>query len=166
MAIFFVLEPPRKKRGASDQAARIRFVRDGFSWRAFAFGPLWMLRHRLWLALTLYIIVVGLLMAVAYVARISEGVAFIIVFFVAILIGLESATLRRWTLQRRRWRDLGVIAADDADGAERRFFDRWVGGAEQQPYEPPAAAMRPGSPPSHDPGSDIIGLFPEPGGQR
>ncbi len=37
------------------------FVRDGFSWWAFLFAPLWMLRHRMWLVLIGYVVVAGVL---------------------------------------------------------------------------------------------------------
>ena len=37
---------------------RFAFVRDGFHFWAFAFGPLWLVWHRLWLALIGWIIVV------------------------------------------------------------------------------------------------------------
>ena len=38
----------------AERPERFKFVRDGFSWGAFLFGPLWMVRHRLWLVLVLY----------------------------------------------------------------------------------------------------------------
>ena len=37
------------------------FVREAFSWRAALFAPLWMLVHRMWLVLLLYLIVVAAL---------------------------------------------------------------------------------------------------------
>jgi uncharacterized protein (DUF58 family) len=163
MAIFVVLAPPLDDRGDPEQPERFRFVRDGFSWRAFAFGPLWMLRHRLWLALFLYIVIVGALVFATYAAHVSLAFAVLAVFLLAILIGLESATLRRSTLLRRRWRDLGIVAANDADDAVRRFFDHWVVETSQVRAGPPGPARYL---PVRDPGSDIIGLFPEPGAQR
>src|ERR1700712_5643465 len=39
------------------EADRFTFVRDGFHFWAFVFGPLWLARHRLWLALLGYIAV-------------------------------------------------------------------------------------------------------------
>ena len=44
----------------------------------------------------------------------------------AFLIGLEAATLRRRKLLWWRWRDAGIVVADDLVAAEQRFFDRWV----------------------------------------
>ena len=41
--------------------ARFVFVRDGFHFWAFLFGPLWMLRHRMWLETIVYLLLVGAL---------------------------------------------------------------------------------------------------------
>jgi hypothetical protein len=165
MAVFTVFEPPQKDRDIRDHAARFAFVRDGFSWRAFAFGPLWMLRHRLWLSLFIYAIVVSGLFFTAYVMRLSDGFEVIIMLLIAMLIGLESATLRRWKLHR--WRDHGIVVAEDEQMAERRFFDNWADASTaSQPSEFSAPTNRPYSPSTRDHGSDIIGLFPEPGAQQ
>ena len=83
---------------------------------------------------------------------------------VALLMGFEAATLWRWTLARRRWRMLGFVVGDDAEAAERRFFAQWTkqAGAAALPAaaEPHYATPVRRGPPS---GSDVIGLFPEPG---
>jgi hypothetical protein len=81
-------------------------------------------------------------------------------FLLAVLVGIESATLRRFTLGRRRWTNLGVIVADDLEAAERRFFDVWVKSG--------GAALRTTSEPQSRqvvPAPDVIGLFPQPGTQ-
>jgi hypothetical protein len=168
MAIFAVFGPPQQDRETTAHALRFVIVRDGFSWRAFAFGPLWMLRHRMWLVLMLYVIFVGALMTAMYFLQLSQTVQFVAVVLFAVLIGLESATLRRWTFQRRGWRDLGIVAAADANDAERRFFDRWVEG---NVAPPPSSTSQPTPTlpygiPARDMSSDVIGLFPQPGGQR
>jgi hypothetical protein len=80
--------------------------------------------------------------------------------------------LRRWTLARRGWNNLGVIVADDVELAERRFFDAWSGQvwAAQNWAGQPGPAPEP-APPAPAPGPtspaqpDVIGLFPQPGTQ-
>ena len=57
MAIYTVHEPPSRIGAAAPDPERYVFVRDGFSFWALIFGPLWMLRHRMWLVLLLYIVV-------------------------------------------------------------------------------------------------------------
>jgi hypothetical protein len=91
--------------------------------------------------------------------------------------GFEAASLKRWTLSRRNWRQLDIVVADDEESAERRFFDRWT--AKQRGLASDQSAVDRGAPPPtrHVPGqafskppplpqSEIIGLFPEPGGSR
>lgn len=165
MAIFTVFEPPkRENEDALDHATRFMVVRDGFSWRAFAFGPLWMLRHRMWLVLTLYVVLVIAIVLGMSALRLPPIVQFIALFLLTVLIGLESGTLRRWTYRRRGWRDVGLIAAANADEGERRFFDLWLRG-QHQPAQPPGPPKRSYGL-SGDGTSDIIGLFPQPGGAR
>jgi hypothetical protein len=79
-----------------------------------------------------------------------------------LLVGLEAATLQRWTLQLRGWRQLGVVSGTNYEGAERRFFDFWVG--QMSRPAAPAAPSQPTSPAMRVPqaSSEIIGLFPEP----
>jgi hypothetical protein len=91
-----------------------------------------------------------------------------------LLLGFEAASLERWTLSRRNWRQLDIVVADDEEAAERRFFDRWTakrrGLTNDQPSvdrgAPPPTRDVPGqafSKPPPLPRDDIIGLFPEPG---
>ena len=153
------------------------FVRDGFHFWAMVFGPLWLIWKRLWLALLGWIIAIVALEIV--LARLGAGSAAIVSadVMVALLMGFEAASLQRWTLSRRNWRQLDVVVADDEEAAERRFFDRWT--VKQRAFGNDQSAVdRGGPPPTRDiagqpfskppplPGSSIIGLFPEPGGSR
>ena len=160
MAVYTVHEPPPKQYEQTSDPERFEFVRDGFSFWAFVFGPLWMLRHRMWLVLLGYVAVSAALELVFSLLNVTAVARPVAGFFLALLIGIESATLRRFTLGRRRWINLGVIVADDLEAAERRFFDVWVksGGAAPRTVESQSrqAAAAP----------DVIGLFPQPGTRR
>src|SRR5437588_6614191 len=153
------------------------FVRDGFHFWAMVFGPLWLIWKKLWLALLGWIIAIVALEIV--LARLGAGSGAIVSadIMIALLMGFEAASLQRWTLSRRNWRQLDVVVADDEEAAERRFFDRWT--AKQRGFgNDPLTVDRGGPPPTRDvpgqpfskppplPGSSIIGLFPEPGGSR
>ena len=85
-------------------ADRFAFVRDGFHVWAFLFGPLWLVWHRLWLALIGWIIVVVALDLA--MRRLGAGLTatFAADLLVALLMGFEAASLARWTLSRRNWR--------------------------------------------------------------
>ena len=156
---------------------RFAFVRDGFHFWAAVLGPVWLAWHRLWLALIGWIV----LMAVIDVAMVRLGVAsgaiFLAGVLLALLLGFEAASLKRWTLSRRNWRQLDIVVADDEEAAERRFFDRWT--AKQRLLSndqtavdrgaPPPTRDIPGQPfskPPPLPQNEIIGLFPEPGASR
>ena len=167
MSVYTVHEPPLRAIGASPDPERLVFVRDGFYFSAFLFTALWMLWHRLWLVLLIYVVVaVGLDFAMYYAGVPSTGVA-VVELLISLLVGIEAGSLRRFTLTRRGWNNIGVVSGDDVEEAERRFFDAWVRFARSKRTEPPAVS--PGSPPPVPPtphSSGIIGLFPEPGGNR
>jgi hypothetical protein len=88
---------------------------------------------------------------------------------IAILLGMEAGSLRRWTLTRRGYRNVGVVVGDDLDTAERRFFSAWTEEEQARPAPAPSASAPSVAPPpirmSHA-ASGIIGLFPEPGARR
>jgi hypothetical protein len=161
MAIYTVHEPPRREADTLAHTERFVFVRDGFSWPAFLFGPLWMLRHRLWLVLVLYLLVMAGLVAGLRAVGAAPGAIVAAVEHISLLVGIEASTLRRWTLARRGWTTLGVVVGDDIEAAERRFFDAWVRGLDVSRLSPAPDTSGPHM--GVSPNQDVIGLFPEPG---
>jgi hypothetical protein len=106
--------------------------------------------------------------ALHFVGASSGGTAFA-AFMLALLVGMEAGTLRRFTFGRRRWRNVGTIVGSDRETVERRFFDSWVQGETLSPVPVAAHAMAaPGAPASRAASApDVIGLFPQqPGAQR
>jgi hypothetical protein len=176
MPVYTVHAPVAGGTEAHSATDRFVFVRDGFHFWAFVFGPLWLAWHRLWLVLLGYIIVVTCGTVALSLAQASTGIRFVVTLLIALLMGFEAASLWRWTLSGRRWRQLDVVVADDEETAERRFFDRWT--SNQRGLSNDQSAVDRGAPPpTRDipgqafsrpplPHSDIIGLFPQPGGSR
>ena len=109
MAVYTVHQPPVKKYESSPDPERFEFVRDGFSFWAFLFGPLWMLRHRMWLVLVGYIVLVVALELTLRAIGASGSAKFAAGVLLALLTGMEAGTLRRFTLGRRRWKHIGLI---------------------------------------------------------
>ena len=148
------------------------FVRDGFRLWAAVFGVLWLAWQRLWLATIGWIIVMAAVDVALVKIGVGPGTIFLADGLLALLLGLEAPSLQRWTLSRRKWRQLDIVIADDVEAAERRFFERWSArrgglGLSQLPTErgaPPPTRDTPRPPPL--PSGGIIGLFPEPGGSR
>jgi len=169
MSVYTVHEPPRRAGTAAANVERFAFVRDGFSWWAFLLAPLWMLRHRMWLVLIGYVVIAGAIEVPVKLSGAPGFAASVIGLLLGLLVGLEAGTLRRFTLNRRGWKNLGVVSGDDLEDAERRFFDAWPqrtnspSGGPHAPMPGPASA----APNRRGPlGSDVIGLFPEPGARR
>jgi Protein of unknown function (DUF2628) len=167
MSVFTVHEPPLRAAESAADPERFTFVRDGFYFWAFALAPLWMIWHRMWLVLLVYLIViVGADGAMQY-AGIGAGAVAAAGLLLSLLIGFEASTLRRFTLARRGWKNVGVVAGDGVEAAERRFFDAWATAANRAGERPTVSS---GAPPPFATGtpqhSGIIGLFPEPGTLR
>jgi hypothetical protein len=161
MAVYTVHQPPLKKYEAAPDPERFAFVRDGFSFWAFLFGPLWMIWRRLWVVLLLYVIVTTAVQVGLHMLGMPNAVKFAVGFLIALLVGFEAATLRRWTFWRRGWRNPGVVVGPDVETAERRFFDSWAthGAPRVSVAAPPAMGMP-------EPAPQVIGLFPEPEQRR
>ena len=93
----------------------------------------------------------------------SPGVRMFVLALVSLLIGFEAGSLKRWTLRRRGWSDLGVVVATDLEigraallrylGRRGRRRGRWCRSRRAEP----ACATRT---------DEVIGLFPEPGAPR
>jgi len=169
MPVYTVHAPSR--HGDPGPVDKFVFVRDGFHVWAMIFGPFWLLWHRLWLVALGWVIVVPGVEAVLGRLGVARTSILFIDIVVAILLGLEAASLHRWTLSRGKWRQLDLVAADGEDAAERRFFERWVqrhrGLADDHGVDgsgqPPDQSF---SNPPPLPSGGILGLFPEPGGTR
>jgi hypothetical protein len=103
----------------------------------------------------------GLALATLYAGVGVAGRSFALLL-IAFLVGLEASTLRRFTLARRGWRNIGLVSGTNMEAAEQRFFNDWAaanGTDYSPPPLPPSAASPLHSPP-------ILGLFPEPGASR
>ena len=157
MAIYIVMEPPRR-RADSDPV----YVRDGFSWIGFLLPIIWLLWNRLWLETIVFLAVslaLGLLGERAGVAEFTiAGLSILLSTYV----GFEGAVLRLWALRRRGWTEWGVVEAEDRLDAEARYVSETVA-------EPSVAVVpvpiRPASapPPQVGTGAPELGLFGYPG---
>ena len=101
-----------------DDAAPV-LVREGFAPGAALFGPFWLALRRAWvpaaLALAAWLAVGGLT---------SGGTALVLGAGLILLQGLFGNDLRRWSLARRRFTLVEVVAARNADTALARLLDR------------------------------------------
>ena len=158
MTVFTVHQPLPRKTEDVAPPERFAFVRDGFYLWAFLLGPLWMFWNGLWLVLVIYLVGTVAIQAALWALGVSAAVKFAVALLIAILVGCEAGSLRRWSL-RRRWTNVGLVVAPNQETAERRFFESWSAGAASPS---PAAAPAPQSTRMPEPSPDVIGLFPEP----
>ncbi|MDR3376190.1 MAG: DUF2628 domain-containing protein [Ancalomicrobiaceae bacterium] len=134
MAIFTAYAPP----GAADAAVAsddILFLREGFSWMALLFAPVWAIVRGTWIVLLVWIAAVVLASLIA--ARFGEMTGLVVYVGVALWFGLEARNLRGAHLARRGWQIAGIVAAASAREAEERFFAKLAGDAVDGRLPPP-----------------------------
>ncbi len=107
-------------------AAGAAFVRQAFNWKAFFFGPLWLLVHRHWAALALWVAAFAILIA-ASPAVISPGGGMIIALALQILLGLEANRLCEAKLAAQDYNLVDIISAPARDEAEIAFYRHYEG---------------------------------------
>ena len=71
MTVFTVHQPAPRKNEDVAPPDRFAFVRDGFYFWAFLLGPLWMLWHRLWLVLVIYLVGTAAIQAALWALGVS-----------------------------------------------------------------------------------------------
>jgi hypothetical protein len=98
-------------------------VAEGFNWAALVFGPFWALFKKLWwVALGLVLLNLGIgLAGKAFIA--DPQVQLAVSLGVASIVGFLANDLRRWTLERAGFIEIGVVSAPDADAAFQRYLD-------------------------------------------
>ena len=117
MSVYTVHEPPLRAHEASSDPERFVFVRDGFHFWAFLLAPLWMLWHRLWLVFVIYVVVIAAIQSAMHYAGVGPAGTAFAMLLVAFLVGVEASTLRRFTLARRGWWQVGIVGGSNAEAA-------------------------------------------------
>lgn len=119
MAIFTVHMKENDAQGAV-------FIKDGFSWSAFALGPLWLLSKKLWLAFFVFIALTVILGLAGLKLGVHPSALSIISLLLSFLLGTEATNLQRWKMGQQKFESVGVVQGNKQDDAERRFFDDLV----------------------------------------
>ena len=92
-------------------------VREGFSFGALLFGPIWLAVHRAWLpALGAFLLLI-LIQSLA-----GPPASGILTLGLAVLTGLSGRDLVRWSVARRGFLESAVVAARDEDEAHTRLL--------------------------------------------
>jgi len=94
-------------------------VREGFSWGALLFGPVWLSVHCVWVPAVLSLVALVLIVVLA------EGTLFAALLATLILLlGLTGHDLRRWALESRGFLLAQVVVARDELEALARLIER------------------------------------------
>ena len=94
-------------------------VREGFSWGALLFGPLWLATHRAWIAAALTLAAFVLIVVLT-----RDGVSAALLTTLVVLLGLSGNDLRRWSLDHRGFLLAQVVVARSELEALGRLLDR------------------------------------------
>lgn len=92
-------------------------VREGFAWGALVFGPLWLLRHRLFAAC-----VVALCLGAFVLLRLPAWLQGPLLAVLHLTLGVFGNDLRRESLGRRGYAEAHVLAASSEEGAYARLL--------------------------------------------
>jgi hypothetical protein len=138
MAAFTVHIP--NAAGATVAPDKIVFLRDGFSWGAFLFGPFWLAWRRAWLAAFLWTAALALIAFAGAKLGLPSSMASVIGFALALALGYEGTRVVAWTLVRKGYAESDVIIGDDLDEAEEVFFRRWRAPQSDPPAGPSGEA--------------------------
>ena len=163
MAVYTVHAPASFGVDVRTTPDRIVFIRDGFYFWAFVAGLIWLVWHRLWLATLAYVVLVVLTQIVLTLLGVNSGAEFVVFLLIAALLGLEAGSFWRWTLRRRKWRELGVVVARNEREAEQRFFESLTSSSVSS-SRGSASSLHPL--PRSSIADDAAGFFPSPGVPR
>ncbi|MGQ0484708.1 MAG: DUF2628 domain-containing protein [Hyphomicrobiales bacterium] len=145
MAIFSVHNRPAARL---DDAI---FVKDGFAWPAVVFTLLWTLWHRMWIVAAIVFSATAAVAALASWLGLGDAPVNLASLAVGLILGFEGNDLRRRSLARQGYEELGLAPGRDLDEAELRFF------AAQAPFQPSASNAVP--PKLRPDGHEPLGLF-------
>ncbi|MEC9342663.1 MAG: DUF2628 domain-containing protein [Pseudomonadota bacterium] len=134
-----------------------RFIPERPAVLALVFPALWLLLHRLWYALALYLV------AVAAISIVTQWSGSDILGLLSVLPGfyllLEGRQLLRGRLERLGWRLAGVVEADTPEDAEWRYFSANAGDDVTGPAAPGWTPAEGTSPVRTGEEAPAIGIF-------
>ena len=124
--VFTVHEPPKPPRDRIDRAASLVFVRDGFSWGAALFSPVYLAVKGQWFAFVAYLIAAFLGAGLLWSVNLLEHWLPFLLIGLNIYLGFEASTLERMWFNYRGWNEVGTVAGRNLPECERRFFENWL----------------------------------------
>ncbi len=162
MLVYTVHEPARPAKSPEERAEEVLFVKEGFTWWGFFFGPLWLLANALWLEFGIALVLTVALEAGLAAAGLKAEADLVVNLLTALIVGFEGHNLKRWNLERRGYRFITPVAGENCEECERRFFAAWLptlAGPAIRPASIPPLDTAPGSW-GNWPGPAVAGTLP------
>lgn len=117
----FTVHVPQENAGGAGNAV---FVREGFSFPAFAFGPFWLLWKRAWIPAALWTALLALVAGLGSLLKMPPDAVGVVGFAVSAILGFEGDRILAWSLRRRGYVERDVVIGDNEAEAEEVFFGR------------------------------------------
>lgn len=164
MTAYYVYEPASEAPSVSARAEQLDFVKDGISWPALIVPAFWLIYHRMWIELLVYLAAYGALgWAMTYSQNGADFLAWV-GLALTLLLAFEANDLRRYALERRGYRQLGVAIGSSREAAELSFFRAWLPEQSNSTRPPNRPSKKReatvGTAPNQ--AEEVIGLFPRP----
>lgn len=140
MQNYTIFEKPQPAADRIDRAEALLFVKDGFSWGAALFAPIWLLLNRIWWSLLGYVILAAALQLLGTALKVDQHWLAMASLGLNLLLGFEGQSLRRWELERKGWSYAGDVTGANLADCERRFFEAWLPG--QPIIAPPVSGLK------------------------
>jgi hypothetical protein len=118
--VYSVHVPAKPGRGV-EQAV---FVPEGFSWGAFAFSALWAIGNRMWSAAIAMLAILALVAWLPDAASVDPALPGFLITLFSLYFGFCGNDWYRAALERRGYREAGVVVAPGLVAAEQRWFAR------------------------------------------
>ena len=163
MTAYYVYEPDSEAPTVSARADALDFVKDGISWPALIVPAFWLIYHRMWIELLVYLAAYAALgWAMSYSQNGSDLLSWVAIAL-SLLFAFEANDLRRYALERKGYRQIGVAIGGSREAAELSFFRGWLPEQSISPKAPQRSTKNE-APVRVVPGGteEVIGLFPRP----
>ncbi|MGI9385082.1 MAG: DUF2628 domain-containing protein [Methyloligellaceae bacterium] len=163
MITYSVHELPSSTDTLVERADRITFVKEGFAWWAFLIPVFWLIYQRMWLVLLGFVGVTVVLNLIFELFGLGEVAAAVASLGLGLLLALEANDLRRWTLRRRGFEELGLVTGKRRDECEFRFFTAWLADMEAPGHSVsngPRADTSSSRSSDRNPTDEVVGVFP------
>lgn len=98
------------------------FIREGFCWPAFLFGPLWALWFGMWRTAIALFVISALVSGVVVVFGMTDPAELAVTAALQLFMGLWGNDWRRYVLSRRGFAERGVTSGRKLPDAEHHYF--------------------------------------------